>query len=792
MTADGIWIGKNEMTSHNKVKKITKNIILLSSALVLSCPVTLTGQDNTIKGFVYDSESRQPVSLLNVVVEQTGIGTLTNKEGYYILSQIPDGDMILKVFGIGYDTIAEIIPLKKNMTIIRNIIISPSAYLLNEVSVSTNRERADHRKVSEIRMVPSQIALTPSIGGMPDLIQHLQTLPGVVSRGDIGGQIYIRGGTPVQTKVLLDESVIYNPVHSIGLFSVFDNDYLRNVDFYTGGFNAEYGSCLSSVIDISTKKPNSLNWSGKLDVSTIASKFLIEGPLITDSTLENFSLSVLLSMKTSYFEESTAWFYPYLDRELPFFFRDIYAKTTANVGKSFSISLSGYNFRDKVSETDKFKTYDWNSSGFSFNLMTTPPEVPILIKTYLAGSVYEMTLREPNLDNRFSKVSSFSVGMKFYRYMHRQTIKYGFDFTDLRTTYSYFTSDYNNYEQGENSGELSGYIGYEGNFGWFIIEAGFRGCFFTSLMKFSPEPRLAIRFLPGENIALKAAAGLYAQNLIGASSDKDIVNFFQGYLSAPVDMVSVAGQDPNDFYLQKASHLIAGIEYDLAGKLFFDLEAYFKNYTQLINFNKNKFFNKHSNPGAPSYMTGAFICETGYAEGIEVSAKYSVINCNVEINYSFAVVKRRYNDPQGQTVEYYPQYDRRHNLNISGMYAFGKKRSWMVTARWNYGSGFPFTPSAGYYEGISFDENGKLNYLTQNGQMNILYGPYNSQRLPAYHRLDMAIKKSFAFHNRRTLEAEFNIINVYNQQNIFYINRNTNEAAYQLPILPGLRVCYAF
>lgn len=755
-------------------------------------PVIMHGQDNTIKGFVYDSETRQPVALVNVVTEPAGTGTLTSEEGFYLLSRLPAGDITLKIFGLGYDTISEKISLGKNMTVIRNVIISPSAYILNEINVTTTRERVDLRKVSEIRMVPSQIALTPSIGGMPDLIQHIQSLPGVISRGDIGGQIYIRGGTPVQTKVLLDETVIYNPIHSIGLFSVFDNDYLRNVDFYTGGFNAEYGGCLSSVIDISTKKPNSVNWSGKVDVSTIASKLFIEGPLITDSTLENFSLSVLLSMKTSYFEEASKWFYPYLDKELPFYFRDIYAKTTAQLGKSFSVSLSGYNFRDKVSESDNFKTYDWNSSGFSLNLLTMPPEVPILIKTYIAGSVYEMTLQEPNQDNRFSKISSISVGMKFYRYMNRQTIKYGFDFTDLRTTYQYFTSDYNKYEQAENSGELSGYLDYEGNFGWFIFEAGFRGAFFTSLMQFSPEPRLAVRFLVTENIALKAAAGLFAQNLIGAASDKDIVNFFQGYLSAPVDMVSDAGQDPNDFYLQKASHLIAGVEYDLLGKLFFDLEGYYKNYTQLINFNKNKLFNKSTNNGAPSYMTGTFISETGFAEGLEVSARYSENNRNLEINYSFAVVKRRYLDPNGETVEYYPQYDRRHNLNISGMYAFGKKRSWMVTARWNYGSGFPFTPSAGYYEGISFDENGKFNYMTQNGQMNILYGPYNSKRLPAYHRLDMAIKKSFLFRNHSTLEAEFNIINVYNQENIFYIDRNTNQEAYQLPILPGLRISYAF
>jgi hypothetical protein len=90
------------------------------------------------------------------------------------------------------------------------------------------------------------------------------------------------------------------------------------------------------------------------------------------------------------------------------------------------------------------------------------------------------------------------------------------------------------------------------------------------------------------------------------------------------------------------------------------------------------------------------------------------------------------------------------------------------------------------------DEEGKLNILTQNGQMGILYGPYNSKRLPAYQRLDLSVKKTFNFIKRGTFETEFSIINVYDQQNIFYINRNTNEEAYQLPILPSLRLSYAF
>lgn len=760
--------------------------------MILLFSGTVAGQHYTIKGFIYDEGTRQPVRMVNVIAEPSGHWSLTSDDGYYQVTGLPEGKVTLKAFCLGYDTAVEMILLEKNRTVIHNMTLAPSSYELEEISVSGTRTDIAQRKISEIRVLPAEIELTPSIGGMHDIIQHIQTMPGVVTRGDAGGQIYIRGGTPVQTKVLLDESVIYNPVHSIGLFSVFDHDYLRDIDFYTGGFNAEYGGCMSSIIDISTKNPNPVRWSGKVDLSTIASKLLVEGPLLRDSTLEKISLSVLFSLKASHLERSTEWFYPYLDQELPYYFRDIYAKTTLQLGKGFSLNVSGYNFRDKVSETGSFKTYDWNSSGFSLNLMMMPQSVPILIKTYIAGSFYNMTLDEPNQDQRFSEVNSVSFGMKFYRYMNRHTVKYGFDFTDLGTGYRYFTNQYNHYDQTENSGEMSGFAGYTGSFGRWVLEGGIRGTYYTSLKKFSPEPRLALKFLITENLAVKSAAGLYSQNLVGAVSDKDIVNFFQGYLSAPVDMVSVTGQDPDDFYLQKAGHLVAGVEFDPGDRWHFDLEAYYKNYTQLINFNKNKLVNEEDFPDAPSFMTGTFISETGFAEGIEFTAVYAASHLRCEANYSFAVVKRRYEEPSGAIVEYYPQYDRRHNVNLMGMYAFSKKRLWVATARWNYGSGFPFTPSAGYFEGNTFDEYGKTDYLSQNGQMNMLFGPYNSKRLPAYHRLDLAVKKTFNLGKRNVIDAEFSIVNVYGRENIFYVNRNTNEEAYQLPILPSLRIGWSF
>ena len=105
-------------------------------------------------------------------------------------------------------------------------------------------------------------------------------LPGVTFTGDQGGQLYIRGGSNIQNLVLIDGMTIYNPFHSISLFSVFDSDIIRNADVYTGGFNAEYGGRSSSVMDITMKDGNAKKFGGKFSASTFGAKLMLEGPIV--------------------------------------------------------------------------------------------------------------------------------------------------------------------------------------------------------------------------------------------------------------------------------------------------------------------------------------------------------------------------------------------------------------------------------------------------------------------------------------------------------------------------------
>jgi len=262
--------------------------ILFISILYFFCNSFLHAQNNTsrtvLRGFVYEKNTSEPIMFANVILK--GIdnkdilkGTATDVNGLYNLTSLESGNYKLIVTYIGYDTTEYNIFIKTGEVKTKNIEIAKSSVKLNEVKISGERlEMKTEVKAASIKITSQDLKIIPSIGGEPDLAQYMQIIPGVVFTGDQGGQLYIRGGSPIQNKVLLDGMTIYSPFHSIGLFSVFDSDIIRTTDVYTGGFGAEYGGRISSIMDIKTVDGGK-KLSGKLSSNTFGSKLLVKGPI---------------------------------------------------------------------------------------------------------------------------------------------------------------------------------------------------------------------------------------------------------------------------------------------------------------------------------------------------------------------------------------------------------------------------------------------------------------------------------------------------------------------------------
>ncbi|MEO7082321.1 MAG: TonB-dependent receptor, partial [Flavobacteriales bacterium] len=329
---------------------MTRTFLLrLALLCAFALPLFALAQTGTVRGFVYNESSGEPSIFTPVGLRGPTIhGAQTDVNGYFSITKVPVGRYTLQVIYLGYDTLQKVVDIKADQIITEQLYLKKGSIQMQAVEVSAEKQKAQENvRVGVTKLTPKQIERLPAIGGQADLAQYMQVVPGVVFTGDQGGQLYIRGGSPVQNKVLMDGMVLYNPFHSIGLFSVFDNDIIRNADILTGAFNAEYGGRVSSVMDITTRDGNKTRLSGKVAASTFAAKGLLEGPLKKQSAPGKGSSSFLLNFKHSYLDQSSKSLYSYVDSAgLPFKFTDLYGKVSLNAANGSKVNFFGFNFTD--------------------------------------------------------------------------------------------------------------------------------------------------------------------------------------------------------------------------------------------------------------------------------------------------------------------------------------------------------------------------------------------------------------------------------------------------------------
>ena len=768
-----------------------KGLVLLLFVALSSLAIA----QNTIKGFVYDNNSGEPVPFANVVLKGTNYGVATDINGFFSINKIPDGKYTLTLRYVGFEEYAEEITLSGKQVVSRKINLKVASQQLKEVKIKGNREeRKIETTVSVEKISPKQIQQMPSIGGQADLAQYLQVLPGVTFTGDQGGQLYIRGGSMIQNKTLLDGMAVYNPFHSIGLFSVFETDVILSADIYTGGFGAEYGGRLSSIMDITTRDGNKRHHTGKIGITTLGANLILEGPLKKETPESKSTITYLVTAKNSYLSQSSGLFYSYMDSGLPYDFMDLYGKLTMQSENGSKVSLFGFNYTDEVKNYQSIANYDWYNYGGGANFSAVTGSNAIMEGNF-AYSDYKITLEDESNYPKSSRINGFTFGLHMTYFIGKNKLKYGVDLEGFGTNYEFYNSFGRHFKQTENTSEMSAFVTYNIKAGKWLIDPGFRLIYYASVAEVSPEPRLAIKYNATDKLRFKLASGLYSQNFLDAKSDNDVVNLFTGFLtgSENLGVSSTFGGEEVTSFIQKAQHIILGVEYDINDYLQLNIEPYFKNFSQLINMNRNKMFDnlpEYQEGGAyetPEYLRTDFIIEKGKAYGVDFSLKYSYDKIYLWVAYSLGYIERT-SEAEGA---YNPHYDRRHNINTLATYTAGDSREWEFSARWNFGSGFPYTMTRGIYELLPFyDIN--TDYGTGNGEIGIYYSALNQGRLPYYHRFDISAKRKFSLGRRSILEVNASITNVYNRENMFYFNRLTFERVDQMPIMPSLGMTLTF
>ncbi|MEX1054569.1 MAG: TonB-dependent receptor, partial [Rhodothermales bacterium] len=296
----------------------------------------------SIGGYVTDSTSGETLLLANVRLEGTPIGTATNNSGYYTLAGIPPGEAHLHFSYVGYRSRSIPVTLAPGERRRLDVALTPEDIQFEEITVTAEAELEEEvRRVGVLQLRTDIIRRLPAVL-QPDVFRSLQLLPGVKAASDYSSGLYIRGGSPDQTLILLDRTTVYNPSHFFGFFSTFNPDAIKDVRLYKGGYPAAYGGRLGSVVDIYNRDGNRNEYEAGLTIGLLSSSAIVEGPYSRGSWMLAARRSTL---------EPLLYLLRTADVDgIPdaFHFVDVNAKINFDAGENDRLSLAAYTGSDEL------------------------------------------------------------------------------------------------------------------------------------------------------------------------------------------------------------------------------------------------------------------------------------------------------------------------------------------------------------------------------------------------------------------------------------------------------------
>jgi len=728
---------------------------------------------------VTDAANGHPLSGTNVVIQHLDDssfqrGAATDRDGLYLIPRLPPGRYALRASFIGYAPFADTLSLRAGETRSVHIRLSPQEAALEEVVVESERQGVADLTAGQQTIQPAEIERipTPDVGG--DLATYLSTLPSVVTTADRGGQLFIRGGEPSQNLVLLDGMTLYQPFHLLGFYSAFPSEIINHTDLYAGGFGAQYGGRLSSVIDVSARAGNKKNVAGGATLSPFMSSVHLEGPIVPGRA------SFLASGRQSMLEQGID---RVLDQSLPFVFGDAFAKIHAIPTSNSRVAVSALRTYDRgtlaptnsdAASTQQVRWRNWATGG---RYLALPRLLPVVADVRLAFSGLHTEIGPPGAPERISRVQTTRIALDATFPGYRTTMKAG-----LLGNFARFSNDlgglYQNVDTDEDKTLDHFALYFEPEFNItsrLRARAGLRLQFLQSRFEPFPTPRLRIVW-EGEAYQVSAAAGLYYQEMLGITDRRDAANVFTVWTHIPKQLE----ERPDDVRLgrtPRALHGILGYEARLSSSVKISVEGYYKDLADLFVAEWTAF---------PRLTTRLQPAEgRSFGGEVRLEARHGPFYGYVGYGYSNTV----YDSQQAaldlwygtETLRFRPPHDRRHQLSALGSVEFA---GFGLSVRWQFGSGQPYSRVVGFDGFALIDE--VEGVVDVPGSRRVIYTRPFDGILPPYHRLDASIERSFALGANVELAAQASVVNAYNRPNIFYLDTFTLQRVDQLPITPSL------
>jgi hypothetical protein len=724
-------------------------ILLLNS-------IFLYGQETgNFRGTITDSTTGEALAYANVFVKEAGVGAATDKRGNFLIIGLPADHTYNVVFSfIGYDKKELKVKIEPDKITHLNVQLVPVNIELQTVEkIGEKVIQKNATNIGKQTISIRQLEVMPK-GVETDVLRSLQYLSGVRTTGDVSARYYVRGGTGDENLVLLNGVPVYNPFHALGLFSVIDPDMINSVEFYKGGFTAEYGGRLSSVLDITTKNGNQKSYDMAAEASFLTGKMLLEGPLPHGS----FIFTGRKSLSTGILKKFLN------DQSVPINFYDASFKLNFSNPEFLNngrFLLFGFLSGDIIDyDNPSREDFNWKNNLLGFEWLQVY-DVPLYSRLGLSFSGFngKVNPNESNIKPKENQVTDVNFSFDLTNvFESKDELGAGFNFKALSTKLNLTNKQGIATDLNEFGGSFSIYGKYKflrfENFG---LDAGIRYNL-TGVSKNGggiAEPRISATYRPLPFFALKGAWGIYSQEVSTIADENEVINLFEPWVITPEYLTP-----------STALHYIIGTEVNITGESTIDIEGYYKIVHNLPLINQEKVLSTE-----PDLISGR-----GESYGWEFSYKYVTPALSIITSYTLSWAYRSVGD-----YLYYPRYDSRHGVNLSVAYDFGG--GWQASAVWSFNSGLPFTPLAGYYDKYFPTEPGTGWYSDDFFRPYLILGDRNIERLPSYHRLDLSVSKSMQL-GFLNLAIDVSVLNVYNRENIFYFKRETGERVNMLPVMP--------
>ena len=735
----------------------------------------------TISGYLTESVSGEVLIGATVYIPSIGKGGYTNEYGFWSFT-VPPGTYELNFKYIGYDPDSRTVHASRDTTI--NIELGGVGTKVETVQIVAEdleeKEAIQSTQMGAIKIRPKEVSMVPSLGGETDVIKVMQLMPGISQGGEGTTGMFVRGGDADQNLVLLDEAVVYNTGHLFGFFSVFNPDAINDMTIVKGGFPANYGGRLSSVLDIRMKEGNQEEFHFKGGVGLLSSRLTVESPIIKDK------MSFMISGRRTYIDQVLKT----VKVNVPYYFYDINAKINYKISDNDRLYLSSYFGYDILKVNENVESEDSSGTGellnFGFrlgNFTQTARWNHLFSHKMFANFTAIHTTFNYDINGSFLN-NSILIKSRIRDLGGKADFSY---FANPKTTVKFGGTAVNHAFRPNivsTSGQISGFldsrsgqlinsqeVGLYGNADFEVSErvklnTGMRlSGSITNDGTFYPgaEPRVSSRYLITEYNSIKASYSRMYQYMHRVSSST---------VAMPTDLWYPVTKRVRP---QIADQVAVGYNHFVPKlKTMVTIEAYYKNLQNLIEYRE----------GANLILNDNFEDElvngNGNSYGAEVLLRRQKGKLTGWIGYTLSWSTRKFPD-LNEGDRYFAKYDRRHDISVVTMYEVSKR--FALSGVWIYNSGSRFTAQTGQY----FMPNASLTGV----DVIPVYSKRNAVKMAPTHRLDLNFvfksKEENKQGNPRRFKWEWHVgaYNVYNRAAPFRINIEASENGYKYT-QPGL------